>query len=323
MESVLMAEVDIAVPCYNCGPWLDAMIASILTQNGHSWRIIARDDGSKDNTSELLAAWQNKLGARMVVLENRERRNLGLVGNYNTVLAATDAPFVLTADPDDVWLPGHMSRILGALRNAGDELGSQVPVAVFTDAAVVDEHQNPIAASYWKWTRSNPRRMRRIADVAMESPSLGSTMGVNRALLDVALPIAPGAVGQDWWLALAAVTFGRIHALDEVSILYRRHTSNNSGYPFGTSLAAAIRTSLVTRGAARDRLKRVLLEEASTQAAAFVERFQHCMPKKDVDDLKALGDLRNIGPISRRIALIRHGLTFASLIKNCGMFALC
>ena len=144
-------EIDIVLPCYNSAPWLDGMIESIVAQDGPTWRIVARDDGSKDATGELLTAWQSRLGAaRMVVLENPQRQNLGIAGSFTATLRETSAQWILTADPDDIWLPGHLARVVGALQEAALELGADVPVAVCTDAAVIDEQHNPIAASYWQ-----------------------------------------------------------------------------------------------------------------------------------------------------------------------------
>jgi glycosyltransferase involved in cell wall biosynthesis len=316
-------EIDIAIPCYNSAPWLDRTINSILRQDTPSWRIVARDDGSKDTTVDRLEFWRRQLGSRMIVLPNPERRNLGIAGSYSAVLAATAAPWVLTADPDDIWLPGHLERVAEALRQTESLVGAHAPIAVCTDAAVVDEHENPIAASYWRWTRSDPTRVGRVIDIAMESPLLGSTMGVNRALLDVALPIPPEAVGQDWWFALAAAAFGQIRALEEVTILYRRHSSNQSGSPFGSSIVDAVRHSLVAPGSARKRLHKVLFEDASPQARAFVERYRTQLHRRDVVALSALGALGHRGPLARRLSLIHHRLGFASPLKNWVTLALC
>jgi len=320
---LLSPEIDIALPCYNSAPWLDSMIESILVQDGPSWRIIARDDGSSDTTVDRLAAWRNRLSDRMLVLENPQRENLGISGSFTQVLLATDAPLVLTADPDDIWLPGHLARVDAALREAALELGSDVPIAVCTDAAVIDQEHNPIASSYWRWARNNPRRMRRLADVAMESPALGSTMGVNRALLDVALPIPREVDAQDWWLALVATAFGEIRALEEVTVLYRRHATNQSGEPFGSSFTNAVRRTVADSGAARNRLNRVLYEKACPQAKAFVARYGSRLSRNDANMLRALAELRSRGPFARRLSLIQHRLTFASSLKSWAMLALC
>src|SRR5690349_4216392 len=95
--------VDIVMPTYNCAKWLKETLESILAQDLTSWRLIARDDFSSDSTTRVLSEWQARLGDRMTILSDSGRRNLGVTGNYNAVLTAVAASWVLSADPDDVW----------------------------------------------------------------------------------------------------------------------------------------------------------------------------------------------------------------------------
>jgi glycosyltransferase involved in cell wall biosynthesis len=316
-------EIDIAMPCYNSAPWLDGMIESILAQEGPSWRIVARDDGSQDATVERLAAWQARLGARMLILENPERENLRIAASYTAVLQATSAPWILTADPDDIWLPGHLARIAHTLRQMESCVGSDMPLAVCTDAVVIDERQNTVAPSYWRWVRSSPKRGRHLLQVAMENPALGSTMGVNRALLDLALPIPRESGAQDWWLALTAAAFGRLNAIEEVSILYRRHGGNHMKDPFGNSILDAVRISLAAPSTARGRIQQLLFNRLGPQATVFVARYGPRLTKKEIGGLRALAALQACGPIGRRITIVRHGFGFASPVKNLGMLVFC
>jgi glycosyltransferase involved in cell wall biosynthesis len=311
------------MPCYNSAAWLDGMIESILAQDGPSWRIVARDDGSQDATVERLATWQERLGARMLVLDNPRRENLRIAASYTAVLRATSAPWILTADPDDIWLPGHLARVANALRQTESSLGSHVPAAVCTNATVIDERQDPVAPSYWRWVRSSPKRVRRLLDVAMENPALGSTMGVNRALLDLALPIPRESGAQDWWLALTATAFGRLSAIEEVSILYRRHGANHMKDPLGDSILDAVRISLAAPDTARDRIRQLLFNRIGPQASVFLERYGSRLTDKDIEGLRALTALGAHGPFGRRISILRHGFAFASPVKNCGMLVFC
>jgi len=299
------------MPAYNCAPWLDGFMGSLLAQDFTNWRLIARDDRSTDNTGHQLARWREQLGGRMITLPDSGARNLGLIGNYNAVLTATTAPFVMSADPDDIWLPGKITRSIQALRQAEEASGAGVPMAICTDAAVVDRNRQPVAPSFWRWSRMDPRLMRVLSRTAMESVALGSTMMVNRALLNRALPIAAGAAYQDWWLALVAVAFGRLVPLPETTILYRRHEVNATAGPYSRKLS----------GAPRRRLEK-LVAQSATQARSFVARYRDSLKRPDIAALEALGKLPSLGLVERRLAVLRHGLWFASPLKNAGLLAL-
>src|SRR5215469_3760954 len=93
-------DVDIVMPTYNCAPWLDRTMESILEQDLKNWRLIARDDRSSDETHQRLCGWQEKLGGRMIVLPDSGVRNLGVTGNFNAVLGVTTAQWIMSADPD-------------------------------------------------------------------------------------------------------------------------------------------------------------------------------------------------------------------------------
>ena len=313
--------VEIAMPAFNCSPWLDDFMQSLLGQESTNWRLIARDDHSDDNTQALLRAWQERVGPRMFILPDSGRKNLGLIGNYNAVLGATSARWVMCADPDDVWLPGKIARTLRAMRQTENTFGATTPIAVCTDAKVVDCDRHPVAPSYWHWSRVDPALTQQVVRVAMESVALGSTMLVNRALLDLTLPIADGARYQDWWMVMVAAAFGHVTTLDTPTIQYRRHGSNETADPYGASLLQAIRHTLSSLGAPRRRLNEVLTP-AAIQAGAFLKRYRNRLNSQDRSALRSLASLGSLGPLNRRLAVLRYGLWFASPWKNLGMFAL-
>jgi hypothetical protein len=314
-------DVDIVMPTYNCAPWLDRTIESILEQDLKNWRLIARDDRSSDETHQRLCGWQEKLGGRMIVLPDSGVRNLGVTGNFNAVLGVSTAQWIMSADPDDVWLPGKMGRTFQAMREAESQFGAATPLAICTDAEVVDGAGQAIAPSYWRWSRIELSRIGDITGVAMESAALGSTMMVNRALLERALPIPPGAPYQDWWLALIATAFGRLIPLVDKTILYRRHGSNETADPYSSSMGGALQRAIAAPGSAQRRLRKVVTQSSSL-AGAFVERYRSSLKEGEAAALDCLANLFSLGPWERRRALFRHRLWFGSRLKNLGLLAL-
>jgi glycosyltransferase involved in cell wall biosynthesis len=316
-----MPEIDIAVPSYNCAPWIDAFFESVIAQDFTDWRVVARDDASTDGTAARLVWWQSRLGDRMIIVDGSGARNLGMVGNYDAVLAATSAPFVMFADPDDVWRPGKMVQSQQAMRKAEATAGAAVPVIVCTDAQVVDDEQRPISPSYWKWSRMNPTLGNTLHRLAVESPVLTSTMMVNRALLRLALPLTGCASCPDWWPALVAGAFGRIVYVPERSVLYRRHPTNDSLDPFGSSLVGAVRRILMAPGEPRRRVAR-LIRQFAPQAGAFVDRFRDRLRPRDLAAVEAAARLPSLGALARRWTVIRYDLWFSSPLKNFGLLLL-
>ena len=310
----MSASTDIAVPTYNSAAWLDTFFDSVLNQDFEDWRIIARDDASRDNTGELLTRWKARLGERLVILDGSGRSNLGMVGNYNAVLSRTTAPWVMLADPDDVWLPGKVSKSLQAMQAAERACSGDVAVVVCSDATVVDDNLRTIAPSYWRWSMQEPALLSTFHRTIVESAALTSTMMVNRALLNLALPMT-GASCPDWWLALYASAFGKVIYSTECTVLYRRHSANDSLTPATSSITGAITAN------PRRRVER-LIRQYAPQAGVFLQRFGDKLSPSDTAALRAAQSLPSLDFIARRCAIIRHNLWFASPVKNLGLMLL-
>ena len=315
-----MAEIEIALPAYNCAAWLDELIESILQQDVDNWRIVTRDDASTDGTAARLGSWKQHLGERMMMVEG-STPNLGPVGNYNAVLSATSSRWIMLADSDDVWRPGKLQLTLQAMQAAEAAHGPATPIAVFTDAEVVDEQLQPVADSYWRWSRANLAAAQVFHRLVVDSPAISSTMMVNRALLDLALPMPAAIWSQDWWAMMVAAAFGKVVKLDERTILYRRHSANDSLEPYAATTQGVVRRLLAAPGSAREKLD-LLIDRIARQAGAFAERFQGELSASDLAALKAASRLPYAGGIQRRWSVVRHGLWFGSLPKNLGMMLL-
>jgi hypothetical protein len=254
----------------------------------------------------------------MMIVEGSDRRNLGLVGNYNTVLSATTSPWVMLADADDVWRPGKLSLTLKAMRAAEATHGTTTPVLVFTDAEVVDEQLQPVAESYWRWSRANLAAASVFHRLVVDSPAISSTIMVNRALIDLALPMTGAVFALDWWAMMVAAAFGQIVKLDKRTILYRRHSANDSLEPYAATSKGMVLRLLAAPGSARRKLNR-LISQIAPQARAFAERFHDELSASDLAALMAASRLISAGGFERRWSVVRHGLWFGSLPKNVGL----
>ncbi|WP_298283979.1 glycosyltransferase [Acidocella sp.] len=306
-----MAAVDIAVPTYNCARWLDAFMESVIAQDFTDWRIVTRDDGSVDDTAVMMAIWRERLGQRVLIIENAENKNLGMIGNYDAVLGACSAERIMLGDPDDVWLPGKMSMTLHTLNSMERVFGTTCPLVICSDAKVVDERQNTLHTSFWKRMRLKPATVSDFSRVMMDNPVLTSTMLVNRALLVRAVPLSDGGICPDWWIALVACAFGKIVALSEKTILYRRHDDNDSEEPVASSIiGVALRI-----GVLRKRFVR-LIARSSGQAAGFKRRFGGVAEQANIDATNLLVDFAKTGRISVRIKMLVSRVWFGSLLKT-------
>jgi glycosyltransferase involved in cell wall biosynthesis len=102
----LQNDVAVVIPAYNRGPLIRETLVSILTQSVQPAEIIVVDDGSTDDTHEIVRSLQTNL-IRYHRIENGgapRARNIGVSLSRSTWIALCDS--------DDLWLPDKLERQL-------------------------------------------------------------------------------------------------------------------------------------------------------------------------------------------------------------------
>ncbi|MCL4182498.1 MAG: glycosyltransferase [Burkholderiaceae bacterium] len=140
-----MPRVSAIIPTYNCGRFLDAAIRSVRAQSYRDVEIIVVDDGSTDDTRQVLERWANT-----IVTIRQENR--GLPAARNTAIAVATGEFCAYLDADDLWLPHRLERGVAFL-DAHPECG-----LVHGDFHVIDESG---AQLFEEFNRREQRRIMR------------------------------------------------------------------------------------------------------------------------------------------------------------------
>lgn len=102
-----MNEVDVAValPIYNGGRQVHQALDCLLDQTAQPAEIIAVDDGSTDETPEILSDYEREHDTVRVLTHET---NKGLPAALNTALEATDRTYIARQDVDDRSLPNRI-----------------------------------------------------------------------------------------------------------------------------------------------------------------------------------------------------------------------
>jgi teichuronic acid biosynthesis glycosyltransferase TuaG len=125
-----MPRVSVIVPAHNAAPFIEQTIASVRAQTFHDWEIVVVDDGSSDNTRELLHAAGP--GVRSLCREHpggpAVARNLGL--------ANATGELVVFLDADDLLLPRYLESQLACYEATTRESKGEVGL-VACDARIL------------------------------------------------------------------------------------------------------------------------------------------------------------------------------------------
>lgn len=105
-------QITLLVPTFNRPKLLERAIASILEQSWTDFIIRVHDNGSDQETDNLM----RRLLAEDDRIEYfRHQENIGLLRNFNSLIQSVDTPFYALISDDDLLLPGHVESGIKAL----------------------------------------------------------------------------------------------------------------------------------------------------------------------------------------------------------------
>ncbi|WP_456400759.1 glycosyltransferase family 2 protein [Persephonella sp.] len=215
---------------YNGEKFIREQIESILGQTYKNWQLIIHDDGSKDNTKEIIKHYVEKYPKNIILIDDRITFG-NAKDNFNHLIgkALNDYCFnyIMFSDQDDVWIPEKIELSINKIREIEANLPSNTPILLFTDMIICDESLNEISSSLWKYQKINPRKTA-LNRLLIKNVAWGCSILINKSLVEIAYPIPKNAIMYDWWLALVASIYGKIIYIDKPTVMYRRHAANDS-----------------------------------------------------------------------------------------------
>jgi glycosyltransferase involved in cell wall biosynthesis len=104
--------ISIVMPVYNGGRYLTDAIASIIEQTHSDWELICVNDGSTDQSAQVLE-WFARQDDRIRIVH---QDNTGIVGALNHGCSLARAPLIARMDQDDIALPERLALQLDYLQ---------------------------------------------------------------------------------------------------------------------------------------------------------------------------------------------------------------
>jgi glycosyltransferase involved in cell wall biosynthesis len=204
--------VSVVMATYNGARFLPTQLESIVSCLRDGDELIVVDDGSSDETLQILEAsrWPG-----LVVVRNPV--NLGVKKAFEVGLRRATKEVVFLSDQDDVWMPGK--------RDAFVQKFVEDPecVLVISDAVIINADGRVVGSSFMS-TLGGFRPG--VLDNVVRNRFIGCAMALRLSCAMRALPIPHGAPMHDSWLGIVAGLSGKIRYIDRPYLMYRRHTGN-------------------------------------------------------------------------------------------------
>jgi glycosyltransferase involved in cell wall biosynthesis len=298
-----MIRISILLSTYNGSKYIKEQLDSLLNQSYKNIEIIVRDDGSSDNTIEILKSYNIKPIDTKI--------NLGAMGSFEELLKYalqnSNSDYFMFCDQDDVWDTKKVEKTLVKMEEMEKEFGN-IPLLVHTDLEVVDAKLNTINNSFMNFQKINPG-INKFHNLLMQNTITGCTVMINRQLAQKCLFVPDDAIMHDWWIGLVASQFGKIGYIDEATIKYRQHTSNTIG-------AKGFDTTFVLKSIS----KKVSLGGNIFQAKVFLEQFIDELDDETIKMLQEFSTLEQKSWWQKRKILLKYKLLKQGFIRNAGLF---
>lgn len=208
-----MALVSVIIPTYNHAEFVLRTLESVFAQAFSDYEVIVVNDGSPDNTAEVLAPLVQ--AGRIIYIE---QPNAGQAAARNRGLAIAKGDYIAFLDDDDLWPASKLQWQTGMLeRNI--EL-----IAVGGGVELVDSTGKSIGTVPAKFEEITWARLFSGSpfwspgQTLIRTQSLRRIGGLNQRIW--------GADDFDLWFRLAAI--GRVVAYADLSLYYRIHEGNAS-----------------------------------------------------------------------------------------------
>ena len=108
---------SVIIPCFNVEDTINKTIISVLNQDFIQYEIIAVNDGSNDNTSEILNSYNKN---NLIKVINQENKGLGAARNAGIKHALGE--YICLLDADDIWTSNKLSKLYSFIKKNSSKI---------------------------------------------------------------------------------------------------------------------------------------------------------------------------------------------------------
>ena len=111
LSAITSPKVSIIMSAYNGVKYIAGTIESIFNQTYRNWELIIIDDGSDDNTSEVIAGFKDER------IQVHMAGRIGINGRVKNIgLSKASGGLIAFIDQDDLWAPAKLEKQVTALQ---------------------------------------------------------------------------------------------------------------------------------------------------------------------------------------------------------------
>lgn len=219
-----MDKINLLMATHNGEKYLSNQIESLLEQTYINWKLLIRDDGSKDNTLKIINKYKKK--DNRIKLISDTKGNLGVAKNFEELIKKSNSNYIIFVDQDDVWKKNKIETLYSNIKKLEQKHSPKTPILVHSDSYITDENLNIISKKFIG-KRGNLNGLNNL----IFSPSVqGSSMIINNSLKNKILPFPDAIKVHDYYISIVNEIFGVRKFINKPLMYYRQHSNNEIGF---------------------------------------------------------------------------------------------
>jgi glycosyltransferase involved in cell wall biosynthesis len=296
-------QIAILMCTKNGAVFLGDQLKSIADQTHENWVLIVSDDGSTDETKEILERFAD-IQEQEIVLTNGPGK--GVCANFLSLATdpRIDADYFAFSDQDDIWYQDKLRRALTWLGGVSND--TPALYCGRTELMSIDGQLYGLSPLF--------TRLPAFRNALVQNLAGGNTMVFNRAAKRIVEAAGTSEVVlHDWWLyQLVSAAGGVVHYDPQPSIKYRQHSNNLVGSNLGWR-ARTVRIRMMLSGRFRD--------WNETNIAALQRLPDDLILQSNREVVKLFAKARSASLLKRLVYLKQAGVYRQTLLGNLGLLA--
>ncbi len=239
--------ISVPIFTYNGAEFLEQQIESIYAQTYENIEVIACDDGSTDETVNILKKYHNSHNLKYFVHE----KNVGVSQNVAKAFSLCTGDFIAPSDQDDIWKPEKLTTLIKHIHNH---------ILIYSLSTPIDINNKILDATFL--SREVYIQGKNNLGFLFENCISGHNMMFKKELLKH-LKVLPSTIYPDWWIAFVAASYDSIGYFNESLVYYRRHASQI------TSQSVKQNSNFFSRSFVKDKNKKKTIQDIINRLQSF------------------------------------------------------
>lgn len=205
--------VSIIMPAYNAADTIKQSINSVLNQTYPNWELIIIDDGSKDETIQIIEHF--KVNNQRIKFY-RNDNNLGVSETRNKGIDKASGNLIAFLDSDDMWVNEKLEKQIKEMKNLNSDFS-------FTSATFMDEENRMLEGDFIVPNITDYRKLKRHNVISCSSVMINKKFFKEHKM-------ERDDIHEDYVLWLKILKQGNVaHGIKKPLLVYRISTTSKSG----------------------------------------------------------------------------------------------